>query len=89
LLEFFVPICERQILVRDNTMPKPIDFEIGDILELRKPHPCGGHTWTVIRLGADIGIRCHECGRKVLMPRSELEKRVKKRIPAPSVEETT
>jgi len=44
---------------------------------LGKPHPCGSLEWTVVRVGADIGIRCETCGRRVLMPRSELESRVR------------
>jgi len=54
-----------------------LDVRLGDSLFLRKPHPCGGVAWTVIRLGADIGIRCDTCGRRVVMPRSELEGRVR------------
>ena len=56
----------------------PIDFRIGDLLRLRKPHPCGGLEWRVFRLGADIGIRCTTCDRHVLLDRPTLEKRVKK-----------
>jgi hypothetical protein len=55
-----------------------LDVRLGDSLFLRKPHPCGGVAWTVIRLGADIGIRCDTCGRRVVMPRSELEGRVRR-----------
>ncbi len=55
----------------------PLDFFIGDVVRLRKPHPCGSFDWTVVRLGADIGLRCHGCQRKVLLPRSQLEKRLK------------
>jgi hypothetical protein len=46
-------------------------------VKLRKPHPCGGYEWRVDRLGADIGMVCATCGRRVLLPRSEFEKRVK------------
>lgn len=55
----------------------PLDFFLGDIVRLRKPHPCGSYDWTVVRLGADIGLRCHGCQRKVLLPRRQLEKRLK------------
>lgn len=58
-----------------------MNFQMGDILYLRKPHPCGGHEWEVVRLGADIGIRCLTCGRRVLIPRSKLAKRVKSVTP--------
>jgi hypothetical protein len=57
---------------------EPFDFRIGDVLRLRKPHPCGGYEWQVYRLGADIGIRCATCSRYVLIGRRVLEKRVKK-----------
>lgn len=61
-----------------------LDFNMGDTLNLRKVHPCGSHTWVVVRLGADIGIQCQGCQRRVLLPRSELERRVKSRTPAGS-----
>jgi hypothetical protein len=61
-----------------SSAPKaPIDFFLDDVVRLRKPHPCGSYDWTVVRLGADIGLRCHGCGRRVLLPRRELQKRVK------------
>jgi hypothetical protein len=55
----------------------PIDFHIGDIVRLRKPHPCGGYDWEVVRLGADIGLKCQTCQHRVLLTRRELEKRLK------------
>jgi hypothetical protein len=60
-------------------MPKPpIDIFLGDVVQMRKTHPCGGDTWRVVRLGAEIGIRCLTCDRKVLLPRSTFERRVKR-----------
>lgn len=56
---------------------KYADLGLNDIVRLRKPHPCGSYDWRVIRLGADIGLKCLGCGRRVLLPRSEIEKRVK------------
>jgi len=53
------------------------DLQLNDRLRLRKPHPCGSYEWTVVRLGADIGLRCLACKRRVLLPRRELERRVK------------
>jgi len=44
---------------------------------MRKPHPCGGYEWEVTRIGADIGIHCLTCGRRVMLPRSKFEKRLK------------
>lgn len=55
----------------------PTDIRLDDVVRLRKPHPCGGYEWRVVRLGTDIGVRCLTCGRKVLMPRSQFAKRVK------------
>jgi hypothetical protein len=54
-----------------------IDLSLNDIVRLRKPHPCGGYEWRVVRLGADIGAICTTCGRRVMMPRSKFEKQVK------------
>lgn len=56
----------------------PLELVVGDVLELRKPHPCGSHIWTVTGLGADIRMKCTGCGRRVLLPRRTLEKRVKR-----------
>ena len=52
-------------------------YELGWVVRLRKQHPCGGTDWEVVRLGADIGLKCLNCGRRVLMPRSTLDKRVR------------
>ncbi len=49
---------------------------MGDVVRLRKPHPCGGFEWEVVRLGADIGLRCRECARRILLERRTLEKRL-------------
>lgn len=58
-------------------MGEIIDFQLGDVVRLRKGHPCGGDTWTVVRLGADIGIECATCHRHVLLERRVLERRLK------------
>jgi len=55
----------------------PVELYLNDVVRLRKPHPCGSTDWTVVRLGADIGLRCHGCGHRVLLPRRTLEKRLK------------
>ena len=55
----------------------PLELFLRDVVRLRKPHPCGGFDWTVVRLGADIGLRCLGCNRRVLLPRRELERRLK------------
>ena len=58
-------------------MGEIIDFRMEDVLRLRKPHPCGGYEWLVVRLGADIGLRCLSCKHRVLLDRRTLEKRLK------------
>jgi hypothetical protein len=50
---------------------------MGDVVRLRKPHPCGGVEWDVVRLGADIGLRCRTCSRRLLLARSVVERRMK------------
>ena len=56
---------------------KPVQpFLLGDVVRLRRSHPCGGDTWLVDRLGADIGLRCRTCGRHVLLERRALEGRL-------------
>ena len=54
-----------------------VEFRLDDVVKLRKVHPCGGYEWRVMRLGADIGLRCLTCGRRVLLDRRTLEKRMK------------
>jgi hypothetical protein len=53
------------------------DLKLNDQLRLRKPHPCGSYDWTVVRLGADIGLECKGCGRRVMLTRRELSRRLK------------
>ena len=60
------------------------DIRMGDVVRLKKPHPCGGFEWEVVRLGADIGLLCSTCGRRVIMPRSALEKRTESVTAGPS-----
>ena len=52
-------------------------YSLGWIVRLRKQHPCGGTDWEVVRLGGDIGLKCLTCERRVLMPRSTLDKRLR------------
>ena len=53
-----------------------LDVRLDDRLELRKAHPCGSRTWTVTRLGADIGLACEGCGRRILLERRDLERQL-------------
>lgn len=57
-----------------------LEINLGDVVQLKKVHPCGGYDWQVVRLGADIGLKCLKCERRILLPRSLFERRVKKLI---------
>lgn len=57
------------------------DLQLNDTVRLRKPHPCGSFDWTVYRLGADIGLECVTCKRRVLLTRRELARRMKTTLP--------
>jgi hypothetical protein len=57
-----------------------MDVQLGDILELKKNHPCGNRNWLVLRVGMDFRIKCMGCGHEMLLPRSKIEKSIKKII---------
>ena len=56
---------------------KFVEVHVGDVVRLRKPHPCGGTDWTIVRLGADIGLRCDRCQHRIMLPRGVFERRLK------------
>ncbi len=58
-------------------MTAPYDVAVGDVVELRKLHPCGSKVWIVTRIGADIGIKCQGCGRHVMITRRDFFKNTK------------
>jgi hypothetical protein len=60
---------------RPSTRPV-LELLLGDVVRLKRAHPCGGSEWQVDRLGADIGLRCRTCGRHVLVERRQLERRL-------------
>lgn len=64
------------------------DIKLGDIVVLKKGHPCGANKWEIVRFGADCKIKCLGCGRIVMIDRPTLKKRIKKILEAPS-EKTT
>ncbi|HAF48942.1 MAG TPA: DUF951 domain-containing protein, partial [Anaerolineaceae bacterium] len=53
------------------------DLDLNDVIRMRKPHPCGGYEWRVVRLGADIGLVCLTCGRRIMLDRRSLRNRMK------------
>lgn len=54
-----------------------MDIQVGNIVKLKKQHPCGSHEWEVLRIGADFRIKCTGCGHQIMIPRKTLEKSVK------------
>jgi len=56
------------------------DYKVGEVVRLKKDHPCGGNTWKVIRIGADFRIKCLTCDRSVMLPRKKFERQVKEII---------
>jgi hypothetical protein len=65
-------------------MSQRIHVVAGYQVRLRKPHACGGDVWTVTRTGADIGLACDRCGRRVMLEREEFERRTKHVITGPA-----
>ncbi|MBN1306132.1 MAG: DUF951 domain-containing protein [Anaerolineales bacterium] len=57
------------------------ELQLDDHVQLRKPHPCGSSEWVVVRMGADIGLECRGCKRRVLLTRRELARRLKAILP--------
>ena len=55
-----------------------MDYKLGSIVIMRKQHPCGTNEWEIIRMGADIKIKCLNCGRSIILPRIEFNKKLKK-----------
>jgi len=58
-------------------------FEVGDVVQMRKMHPCGSWEWEVLRTGVDFRLRCRKCGRVVLIPRPKFLKGVRRKLTAP------
>ena len=59
-----------------------LELRLDDVVRLRKPHPCGSYDWRVVRLGADIGLKCLRCQRRVLLPIADVERRARSVIRA-------
>jgi hypothetical protein len=53
-------------------------FQLGDVVQMKKPHPCGANEWEVIRMGMDIRMKCVNCGRSVLLPRHDFTRNLRK-----------
>lgn len=61
-------------------------YGLNDVVEMKKQHPCGTNEWKIIRLGADIRIKCEGCGHSVMIPRREFDKKLKKILRSESVQ---
>ncbi len=55
-----------------------MDYKLGSVVIMRKQHPCGANEWEIIRMGADIKIKCLNCGRSIMLPRIEFNRKLKK-----------
>lgn len=71
---------QAQILAEGANMSKPLHVETGQIVALKKGHPCGEDRWEVVRVGADIGLKCCGCGRKIMLSRADYERRLKETL---------
>ena len=56
------------------------NYILGSIVVMKKPHPCGTNEWEIVRIGADIKIKCCNCGRTIMLPRIDFNKKIKKVI---------
>lgn len=65
-------------------MKNNIMVAIDDIVEMKKPHACGSTTWTVIRLGADLKLKCTKCNHEIMMDRLDFNKKLKKKVEKPN-----
>ena len=54
------------------------DYKVGSVVVMKKEHPCGSNEWVITRTGADIKIKCNKCGRSIMLPRIEFNKKLKK-----------
>jgi len=63
--------------VAKGAFPGSVRYHVGDVVELKKVHPCGGTRWEITRTGVDFALRCLGCGRRIMLPRPKFEKQVK------------
>ncbi len=60
-----------------NSLEETMDIQVGDIVRLKKKHPCGSFEWEVLRIGADFRLKCTGCGHQIMIPRKQVEKNIK------------
>lgn len=73
-------------LEEELRMANFVRYHIGDVVQMKKAHPCGSNEWEVLRIGVDFVIRCCGCGHRVMIPRPKFEKAVKKVLQSASEE---
>ena len=61
-----------------------MDVQVGDVIQTKKPHPCGANRFDVLRVGMDFRLRCTTCGRELMIPRAKAEKSIRKVLPHPA-----
>lgn len=61
-----------------------MDIKVGDLLVMKKPHPCGNNRFSVLRIGMDFKLKCIGCGHEIMAPRTKIEKRIKQICPSGS-----
>ena len=57
-----------------------MDIQVGDIVKLKKQHPCGSYFWEVLRIGMDFRLKCQGCGHQIMIPRKQVEKNIRQHI---------
>lgn len=69
-------------------MMEEMTFAVGELVQVKKPHPCGSKTWEILQLGTDVRLKCQGCGRVVLLPRGKFNKMVKGKMSKASADTT-
>lgn len=73
-------------MVINQRRVKEVNYQIGDVVQMKKPHPCGTNAWEVLRVGADFKLRCQQCQHIIMLPREKFEKSVKKLIKSADIQ---
>lgn len=73
-LGFWVVMIFENVLIGENA---DMEFEIGSVIKMKKPHPCGENRWEILRVGMDFRLKCQGCGHQVMVPRKVVEKNFK------------
>jgi len=76
-----LPLIKRRVFEINKMV---MEIKLGDVVHLKKKHPCGSYEWQIVRLGADIGIKCLKCQHRILLERSVFERRVRNIISRPA-----